>query len=67
MTAEESSSERSVNNGVITGAVTRMMMKTKKPMSPRVTAPMAAISCRAKRSNELRKFLHEVPSLMNHF
>src|SRR5215470_4431885 len=41
--AAESSNVRSVNSGVICGAVTRIMMKAKKPMSVTVTATMAAI------------------------
>jgi len=32
-----------VNSGVICGVVTRMMRKTKKPISAMVTAPMAAM------------------------
>ncbi len=40
---EESSSDRSVNSGVICGAVTRRMRKAKKPMSAMVTAPIAAM------------------------
>ena len=43
MMAEESSNERSVNNGVICGAVTRTIRMAKKPTSVTVTAAIAAI------------------------
>src|SRR3954451_20390399 len=41
--ADESSNERSVNSGVICGAVTRSIKMAKKPTSATVTAAMAAI------------------------
>ena len=43
MIAAESSNVRSVNNGVICGAVTRRIRKAKKPTSATVTAAIAAI------------------------
>ena len=40
---DESSIDRSVNNGTICGVVIRIIRKEKKPISASVTAAMAAI------------------------
>ena len=57
-----SSTDRSVNSGIICGAVMRIIRNEKKPISASVTAAIAAIRAAPSDLHEIEETLHWLPS-----